>query len=217
MTLNRRIHKAYNRTKEGNFALDGLLGHDMFGKTVGIIGAGKIGQRFASICNGLGMKVLYYDIDEVPEMIEFNAQKVDLNTLFKDSDVISLHCPLNAHTKYIINQDSLEKMKDTAIIINTGRGALVDTQACIKALKHKRLRGMAIDVYEQEENIFFRDYSDGFMIDDYLSRLLTFDNVLITGHQAFFTEEALNGICGTTIGNILEVKESGKCENEVKV
>jgi len=217
MTLNRRIHKAYNRTKEGNFALDGLLGHDMYGKTVGVIGAGKIGQRFASICNGLGMKVLYYDLEDVAEMKEFNGQKVDLNTLFKESDVISLHCPLNQHTKYIINQDSLELMKDTAYLINTGRGGLVDTQACIKALKHKRLRGMAIDVYEQEEHIFFREYSDGFMDDDLLSRLLTFDNVLITGHQAFFTEEALNGICGTTINNILEVKETGKGTNEVKV
>jgi len=217
LTLNRRIHKAYNRTKEGNFALDGLLGYDLYGKTVGIIGAGKIGQRFASICSGFGMKILYFDIEDVPEMNQYNSQKVDLNTLFKESDVISLHCPLNTHTKYLINQESIELMKPSTIIINTGRGALVDTKACIKALKQKKLRGMAIDVYEQEENIFFREYSDGFLSDDQLSRLLTFDNVLITGHQAFFTEEALNGICGTTINNILEVKNTGKCANEVKV
>jgi len=215
LTLNRRIHKAYNRTKEGNFALDGLLGFDIHGKTIGIIGGGKIGQCFASICKGFGVELLYHDVQKVPEMEAFGAKKTDLEILFQESDVVSLHCPLTPETKYIVSQESLELMKPHAIIINTGRGGLLETKACVSALKHRRLGGLAIDVYEQEESLFFEDRSDEILTHDDLARLLTFPNVIVTGHQAFFTAEALSAICSTTINNILEFKNTGACENEV--
>jgi len=215
LTLNRRIHKAYNRTKEGNFALDGLLGFDIHGKTIGIIGGGKIGQCFASICKGFGVDLLYYDVKEIPEMEAFGAKRTELNTIFKKSDVISLHCPLTPETKYIVNKNSLELMQPHAIIINTGRGGLVETKACVKALKHRRIGGLAIDVYEQEENLFFKDRSAEILTNDDLARLLTFPNVIVTGHQAFFTAEALDAICSTTINNILDIKNTGSSKNEV--
>jgi len=217
-TLNRHIHKAYNRTREGNFALDGLLGFDLHGKTVGIIGGGKIGRCFASICKGFGMNIFYYDQQNVKEMDDLGAKFTDLNTIFSQSDVISLHCPLTPQTHHIINKARIDKIKDTCLLINTGRGGLIDTKACIESLKNKELRGLCIDVYELEENFFFRDLSStGILSDDDLGRLLSFPNVIVTGHQAFFTAEALNGICTATIDNILEFGRNGKCKNEVVV
>ena len=213
--LNRRIHKAYNRTKEGNFSLDGLLGFDLHGKTVGIFGAGKIGRCFASICKGIGMNIIYYDIQENQEMNEMGGKLVSKEEVFKRSDVISLHCPLTPETKYIINKDTLAMMKNNAIIVNTGRGALIHTKSVIQALKKKKIAGLAIDVYEQEENIFFKDVSAEILADDDLSRLLTFPNVIVTGHQAFFTEEALTNICTTTINNIIDIRTKGECPNIV--
>jgi len=215
LSLNRRIHKAYNRTKEGNFALDGLLGTDLHGKTVGIVGAGKIGRCFANICKGIGMNILYYDVQENTEMNQIGATQVPLTELWKQSDVISLHCPLTPETKHMINKDSLNQMKPNVIIINTGRGALIHTKAAIQALKQKKIAGLAIDVYEMEENIFFRDASTEVMDDDVFARLLTFPNVIVTGHQAFFTGEALTNICRTTVENIIEYRKKGLTPNEV--
>jgi len=217
LTLNRHTHKAYNRTKEGNFKLSGLMGFDMHGKTMGIVGGGRIGQCLASICKGFGMKLFYYDIVEMKEMAEFGAKKVELDELLKESDVVSLHCPLNEKTKHLMNKETLEKMKSTAILINTGRGPLVDTKAVVEALKNEKLGGLGLDVVEGEEEIFFKDHYDDVIKNDELNMLLTFPNVIVTGHQAFFTQEAMEAIATNTIGNILEIKETGKCKNEVKL
>lgn len=216
LTLNRHTHKAYNRTKEGNFKLSGLMGFDLHGKTMGIVGGGKIGQCLASICKGFGMKMFYYDVTSMKEMEELGAKKVELEELLKGSDVVSLHCPLSKETEHIINEKTLGMMKEEAILINTARGPLIDTKAVVEALKKDKLGGLGIDVVEGEEEIFFTDHYDDVIKNDELNLLLTFPNVIVTGHQAFFTKEAMEAIATGTIENILEVKESGKCKNEVE-
>lgn len=215
LAINRKIPKATTRTKEGNFSLDGLTGFDFHGKTVGIIGAGKIGRVFAQICKGFGLKILYYDVAENQEMNEIGGKLATLDQIYEESRLISLHCPLTADTKHLINKDSLSKMKQYPIIVNTGRGALIEAKAIINALKKKQISGLGMDVYEQEEHIFFRDLSGEVLGDDVLARLLTFPNVIVTAHQAFFTDEALNNICNTTLNNIIEYRRTGKATNEI--
>jgi D-lactate dehydrogenase len=212
LSLNRKLHRAYGRVREGNFSLDGLLGFDLVGRTVGIIGTGKIGLIVAQIMNGFGCKVLAYDV--FPNS-QSGLNYVDLQTLFAESDVISLHCPLSPDTSYLINSDSLSRMKDGVMLINTSRGAMIDTRAVIKALKSGKVGSLGIDVYEEEADLFFEDLSDKMIQDDTFARLLTFPNVLITGHQAFFTHEALVQIAETTLASIGEFEDSGKCRNAV--
>lgn len=201
LSLNRQIHRAYNRVREGNFTLEGLLGFDLHGKTVGVIGTGKIGLAFANVMSGFGCKLLAYD-PYPNEEVEAVAQYVSLQRLFKQADIISLHCPLTPDTHHLIDEEALGHMKGGAMLINTSRGALVDTQAVIGALKSGKLGYLGLDVYEEEADLFFEDLSDKVIQDDVFSRLLTFPNVLITGHQAFFTEEALHKIAQTTLNNI---------------
>jgi len=202
LMLNRRLHRAYNRVREGNFALDGLLGFDLHGKTVGVIGTGKIGRCFARIMIGFGCTVLGADPYQDPEALSIGVRYVPLDALLRDSDVVSLHCPLLPATHHLINKETLQLMKPGAVLLNTSRGGVVDTAAVITALKQGRLGGLGIDVYEEESNLFFRDMSDDAIQDDVFARLLTFSNVVVTGHQAFFTQEALTTIAETTIDNI---------------
>ncbi len=212
LTLNRKIHKGSIRTRDFNFSLNGLTGFDLHGKTMGVIGTGKIGQKFINICNGFGMKVLAYD----PYPIEnLQAEYVSLEELFRQSDIISLHCPLTKQTKYIINDDSIRLMKATAIIINTSRGALIDSEALLEALKSKRIGGAALDVYEEESDLFFEDNSGIIIQDDVLARLLSLPNVLVTSHQAFLTQEALEAIAKVTIQNIKDFFDDKPLENEI--
>lgn len=212
LTLNRKTHRAYARTRDNNFSINGLNGFDLAGKTAGIIGTGKIGRVFAGICKGFGMEVLAFDPFPVPEL---DAKYVGLDELLESSDVISLHCPLVPDTKHMINSTSLEKMKDHAILINTSRGALVETSALIEALKNRRIGGAGLDVYEEESEYFFEDLSDTIIEDDELSRLLTFPNVLLTSHQAFFTEEAMQEIAQVTLENVKAFKGGQPLENEI--
>lgn len=216
LTLNRKIHKAHLRTRDGNFSLTGLQGFDLYSKTAGIIGAGKIAQVLMRILKGFGMRVIAYDPYpnyEVAEDIGFEF--VDLETLYRESHIISLNCPLTAETKYMINEDSMKKMRDGVMIVNTGRGALVDSVDLIEALKDKKVGAAALDVYEEESDYFFEDFSSGIVEDDILARLLSFNNVLITSHQAFFTNEALEAIARVTLGNIKEFSEGRDLTNEV--
>ena len=210
LCLNRKIHKAYARIKEGNFDLNGLEGFDLYQKTVGIIGVGAIGQVFAQICHGLGCKVLAHD--PIPKNLNF-IDWVDLPTLFKASDVISLHCPLTPTTQHIINPQSIRLMKNNVLLINTGRGALIDSYAIIQALKKKNIAGVALDVYEMESGVFFADHSMDIIQDDTLMRLITFPNVLITSHQGFLTHEALQHIAQTTMLNLNQVNDGQFCAN----
>ncbi len=210
LCLNRKIHKAYTRIKEGNFDLNGLQGFDLYQKTIGIIGVGAIGQVFAQICHGLGCQILAYD--PVKTDLPY-IQWTDLNTLCQQSDIISLHCPLNDHTYHIINQQTLNLMKKNVILINTGRGALIDSQALIKSLKQQNIAGVALDVYELENNIFFQDHSLDIIQDDLLMRLTTFPNVLITSHQGFLTDEALHHIAQTTLNNLNQFVKNQYCQN----
>ncbi len=203
LTLNRRIHRAYNRVREHNFALNGLVGFDLNGKTVGIIGTGKIGKIAACIFRGFDMRVLAYDPYPSEEWAEENrVEYADLNALLAQSDIISLHVPLLRDNVHMINAETIRCMKSGVFLINTSRGKLIDTKALIEGLKHGQLGGVALDVYEEEEGIFFEDHSESVLQDDELSRLLTFPNVLITSHQAFLTKEALNEIARVTVGNI---------------
>ena len=216
MTLNRKTHKAYNRTREGNFSINGLLGFDMFGKTVGIIGTGKIGKIFINILKGFGVKILAYDMFPNLEYAKSeNIEYCELDKIYKESDIISLHCPLSKETTYIINEESLSKMKNNVIIINTSRGQLIDTKALIDALKDKKIGGAGLDVYEEESEYFFEDHSGNIVNDDILARLLTFNNVLITSHQAFFTKEALKNIGETTLNNIKDFFDGKPLINEI--
>ncbi|CAK71825.1 unnamed protein product (macronuclear) [Paramecium tetraurelia] len=216
LSLNRKIHKAYNRTRDHNFALDGLVGSNLHGKTIGLIGLGKIGICFTKICKGFGMNVVAYDPHRDPKLAEtLGFTYVDESDIFYQSDYISLHCPLTPQTRHIINDHSITKMKENVMIINTGRGALIETKAVVNALKKKKIGGLAIDVYEQEEKLFFKDVSQEVLTDDVLARLLSFPNVIITGHQAFFTHEALMNISQTTLNNIYEFKVKGSCVNQV--
>lgn len=202
MTLNRRTHRAHARVREGNFALDGLLGFDLHGKTVGIVGTGKIGTCFARIMRGFGCRVLGFDPQQSPDCAAMEVRYVPLPELLRESDVISLHCPLTPSTRHLIGEQALLAIKPGAMLLNTSRGAVVDTAAVIAALKDGRLGSLGIDVYEEEAHLFFRDLSDVVLQDDVFARLLTFQNVLITGHQAFFTVEALTAIAETTIDNV---------------
>ncbi len=210
-TINRKIHRAYVRTRDFNYNINGLMGMDLVNKTIGIVGTGKIGQAMMSIIRGLDMRVLLYDpypiqdiIDGKPEAKEkfgANLQYVDLDTLLKESDVISLHCPLTKDTQYMINKDSIAKMKDGVILVNTSRGALVNTQDLLDALAVKKFGGVALDVYEEEDEYFFEDMSDEIISDDDLVRLTSYRNVILTSHQAFFTEEAMQAIANVTLYN----------------
>ena len=212
LTLNRKTHKAYARVRDNNFSINGLTGMDLFGKTVGVIGTGKIGQIFAGICKGFGMEVIAYD--KFPKS-NLSVEYVELDELYKRSHIISLHCPLSSETHHMINSKSIEKMKDNVIIINTSRGGLIDTVGLIEGLKDKKVGGAALDVYEEEMNYFFEDYSDEIISDDVLSRLLTFPNVLITSHQAFLTQEALANIAQTTIENFKTYLKNAELPHEI--
>jgi len=212
LTLNRKTHRAYSRTRDNNFNINGLIGMDLVGKTAGVIGTGKIGRVFAGICKGLGMNVLAFDPYPAENL---DVRYTGLDELLESSDVISLHCPLMPETKHIINSESLEKVKTHAIIINTSRGALIDTTALIEALKARKIGGAGLDVYEEESEYFFEDLSDTIIEDDELSRLLTFPNVILTSHQAFFTEEAMQEIARTTLENIKAFESGGALENEI--
>lgn len=212
LTLNRKTHKAYNRVREQNFSLNGLLGFDLFGKTIGIIGTGNIGKAFAKIALGFGCKVIAYDIITDPEMEKDGIVFTDLKTIFKESDIISLHCPLNEQTKHLINKSSIALMKNHVMIINTSRGGLIETASVIEGLKEGKIGYLGIDVYEQEEKLFFRDLSADIIQDDAIQRLMSFPNVLVTAHQAFFTNEALTQIALVTFDNI----KSLLLENDIK-
>jgi D-lactate dehydrogenase len=217
LTLNRKIHKSHNRTKDLNFSLNGLLGFDMYNKTVGIIGTGKIARILIKILRGFECNILAYDLYPSYESAkELGFEYVDLNTLFENSDIISLHCPLTKDTEYIINEQSIAKMKDGVMIVNTGRGKLIDSKDLIQALKSRKVGSAALDVYEEEDKYFYEDFSVEGVVDDVLSRLITFPNVLITSHQAYFTKEALNNIASTTLNNILQFTENKPLENEIK-
>jgi len=210
LSLVRKIPRAYNRVREGNFSLEGLLGFDLVRKTIGIIGAGNIGSVVAQIATGFGCKVLAFDPVRRPECECMGVEYVGLGELLDRADIVTLHCPLNADTRHLIDAAALARMKAGALLINTSRGAVVDTHAVIDALKQQSLGGLAIDVYEEEEGLFFEDRSDQAIMDDQFARLLTFPNVLITGHQGFFTVEALTNIAATTIANIDSFERTGR-------
>lgn len=216
MSLNRRIHRAYSRTREFNFRIAGLLGRDIHGSTVGVIGTGKIGAIFARIMKGFGCELLGYDVRENPECLELGMRYVPLDELWPQCDIVSLHAPLTAQTHYLINRESLARLKPGAYIINTSRGGLVETEALIEALASGHLAGVGLDVYEEEAGKFFRDLSDAPMGDDTLARLMTFPNALVTGHQAFFTHEAVTTIAETTIRNIDDFAAGRENENVLK-
>ena len=213
LTSIRRIHKAYNRTRDFNFSLNGLTGFDLHGKTAGVIGTGKIGRIFIDICKGFGMKVIAYDLFPVPDS---GIEYVSLEELFARSDVISLHCPLTDETRHMINADSIAKMKKGVVIINTSRGALIDAEALLAGIKDRIVGAACLDVYEEEADVFFEDRSGHIMNDELLSRLISMPNVIVTSHQAFLTEEALNNIAETTVNNIVSCFEKdGMCDNEL--
>jgi D-lactate dehydrogenase len=216
LALNRKLHRAYNRVREGNFALEGLLGFDLHGRTVGVVGTGRIGAVFARIMAGFGCEVLCYD--PFPDAARLPAQAVcvGLEDLYARSDIISLHCPLTPENRHMIDARSLATMRRGVMIINTSRGALLDTRAIITALKSGQVGALGLDVYEEEGDLFFEDLSDRIIPDDTFTRLLTFPNVLITGHQAFFTRDALENIAATTMGNIAEWQAGGVCANAVR-
>ncbi len=211
MCLNRKIHKAFIRTKDFNFSLSGLTGFDLYGKTVGIIGTGKIGQVFADICKGYKMKILAYDVVKTIDDVLYT----DLDTLFESSDVISLHCPLTKDTYHMINKKSIGMMKDGVYIINTSRGALINTSDLLEGLKSQKIGGAALDVYEEESDVFFEDKSDEYFQDDDLRLLLSMPNVLITSHQAFLTNEALQNIAYVTLSNIKDYYNCHETDNEI--
>jgi len=211
MAINRRLPAAYDRTRDANFNLDGLAGFDVYGKTVGVVGTGKIGQCFINIMIGFGCDILCYDVYKNKE-IEANpkCKYVELDELWPKSDIISLHCPLFPNTKYIVNKDSIAKMKDGVVLINTSRGPLINTKDLIEGLKSKKIGGAGLDVYEEEQAYFFEDHSLEPLSDDTLARLMTFPNVFVTGHQAFLTKEALDNIAGTTMLNVGEFLDGKK-------
>lgn len=215
MTLNRKTHKAYNRVREGNFSLDRLTGFDLYGKTVGVIGTGKIGQCFAHIMLGLGCKVLAFDIIANKDLEAAGVQYLPLMDVLQQSQVVSLHCPLSEQTKHLINSTTLQMMKDGAMLINTSRGALIDTRDAIEALKRGKLGYLGIDVYEQEEKLFFHDLSENVIEDDIIMRLLSFPNVLITSHQGFLTDEALTQIALVTLQNLSDFEQGAALSNTV--
>ncbi|RQW65140.1 2-hydroxyacid dehydrogenase [Vibrio viridaestus] len=215
MTLNRRFHKAYQRTRDANFNLEGLVGFNFYGRTAGIIGTGKIGVATMRILKGLGMELLCFDPYENPIAKELGAQYVSLHELFQRSDVITLHCPMSKENYHLLNQKAFEQMKDGVMIINTSRGELVDSVAAIEALKQGRIGSLGLDVYEDEKELFFQDKSNDVIVDDVFRRLSACHNVLFTGHQAFLTEDALHNIASTTQENIRCFHEGTKSGNEL--
>ena len=212
LTSIRRIHKAYIRTKDFNFSLNGLTGFDLHGKTVGVVGTGKIGRVFIDICKGFGMKVIAYDKFPAEDS---GINYVTLDEIFEQSDIISLHCPLTKETHHLINADTIESLKKGVVIINTSRGALIDAEALLEGIKSRKVGAACLDVYEEESDIFFEDYSGHIVNDDVLARLISMPNVIITSHQAYLTEEALNNIAETTVENIKEFFQIGGCKNEL--
>lgn len=216
LALNRKIHRAYNRTRESNFVIDGLMGFDLHGKTVAVVGTGKIGRVFARIMLGFGCKVLGHDITHSPEFEALGARYAEPGEIGARADIISLHCPLTPQTQHLVNAEMLGSLKRGALLINTSRGGLVDTQAAIEALKNGQLGGLGLDVYEQEADLFFRDLSSTVVTDDVFERLLSFPNVIVTGHQAFFTREAITTICETTINSLNEFAAGKVLSNEIQ-
>lgn len=216
LSLNRKIHRAYNRVRESNFSLDGLLGFDLHGKTIGVVGTGNIGRVVIDILLGFGCQVLAHDLYPDPAYQEKpGVTYVPLASLFAQSDVITLHCPLSSKTRHMINAETLQQMKPGVMLINTSRGGLIDTIAVINGLKSGKIGALGLDVYEEEAQLFFEDLSCQVLSDDIFSRLLTFPNVLITGHQAFFTKEALANIADTTLNNITAYETTGTCLNQL--
>ena len=215
LTLNRKIHRAYYRVREGNFALNGLLGFDLHGRTVGIIGTGKIGRLAGQILHGFGCRILAYDLYPNREFAQEYGEYVALADLLSQSDIISLHCPLTHETHHLIDAQAIASMKPGVMLVNTSRGGLIDTQAVINGLKSKQIGHLALDVYEQESKLFFKDLSGEIIQDDVFERLLTFPNVIITGHQAFFTADALTNIAETTLSNITAFASQQACVNQV--
>ena len=212
LTSIRRIHKAYIRTKDFNFSLEGMTGFDLHGKTVGVIGTGKIGRIFIDICRGFGMNVIAYD--KFPAA-DSGIEYVSLDELWNRSDIISLHCPLTDENRHMINSETISQMKKGVVIINTSRGALIDTEALVEGIKDRKIGAACLDVYEEESNIFFHDYSNHIVNDDVLARLISMPNVIVTSHQAFLTNEALNNIAETTVNNIRSYfDKDGLCDNE---
>lgn len=216
LTLNRKFHRAHNRVREGNFALEGLLGFDLHGKTVGVVGTGRIGLCFIKIMLGFGCRVLVFDPKPNDELQALAVESVEMEQLLRESDIVSLHCPLTDATHHLMNDKTLSQMKRGAMLVNTSRGGLVDASAVVEALKSGRLDALGLDVYEEEEGVFYEDHSGRIIGDDVLLQLLSFPNVVVTGHQAFFTREALENIAGTTIGNLTEWQKDGACKNAVQ-
>lgn len=212
-TLNRKIHKAYIRTRDYNFSLERLIGFDLHGKTVGVIGTGQIGRVFVQLCNGFGMKVLAYDPYPVENLA---AEYVPLERIFKESDIISLHCPLTEESHYLINGDSLAQMKKNTILINTSRGALVDSKALVDALENGQIAGACLDVYEEETSLFFEDNSNQTRRDNVLVKIVSMPNVILTSHQAYLTHEALSNIAGTTLQNLEDFFDGRELKNAIK-
>lgn len=216
LCLNRKVHRAFIRTRDGNFSLNGFQGFDMYGKTAGVIGTGKIGRTVAQILKGLGMNIIAYDLFPNESFAkEIGMKYATLDELYANSDVITLHCPLTKETEYLICDKSIEKMKDGVMIINTGRGKLIHTKHLIDGLVCRKVGYAGLDVYEEEGAYFYEDYSDSIMTDEILARLLSFNNVIVTSHQAFFTEEAMSNIAHTTMDNIKDFFEGKELQNEV--
>lgn len=216
LAINRKIHRAYNRTRDSNFALDGLMGFDLHGKTVAVVGTGKIGYVFAKIMLGFGCDVIGYDKYPSDAFTALGACYAEPGEIGIRADIVSLHCPLTPETHHIINADTLARAKRGALLINTSRGGLIDTEAVIEALKSGQLGGLALDVYEQEADLFFRDLSSTIITDDVFQRLLSFPNVIVTGHQAFFTQEAITTICETTINSVTQFANGLPLTDEIK-
>lgn len=212
LTLNRKLHRAYNRTREYNFSLNGLTGFDLHGKTIGVVGTGKIGKTFMDVLSGFGMEVLAYDLYPGEEK---NFRYVDFETLCRQSDIISLHCPLTKETYHMIDDKSIEMMKKGVFILNTSRGALIDSEALLEAIKAKKVGAAGLDVYEEETDIFYEDYSNKIIQDDTLARLISMPNVLVTSHQAFLTKEALQNIAETTLENLTDYFTGRPLKNEI--
>lgn len=215
LTLDRKTHRAYNRVRDGNFSLEGLLGFELRGRTVGIIGTGRIGLAVAEILRGFGCRLLAHDIVPVADCTALGVRYVSLDELYRDSDIVTLHCPLNRQTHHLIDAAAIRKMKRGVMLINTSRGAVIDSNALIDALKSGHIGYLGLDVYEQEGDLFFQDLSNQVIQDDLFERLLMFPNVLITGHLGFFTDEALRNIAHTTLENIALFARNGQCQNEV--
>ncbi|MBR5406373.1 MAG: 2-hydroxyacid dehydrogenase [Lachnospiraceae bacterium] len=212
LTSVRRIHKAYIRTKDFNFSLNGLMGFDLHGKTVGVVGTGKIGRVFIDICKGFGMNVIAYDKFPAKDV---DFEYVDIKEIWKRSDIISFHCPLTEETYHLVDEKSIKNMKKGVVLINTSRGALIDADALLEGIRKRHIGAACLDVYEEEAEVFFEDKSGHILEDDTLARLISMPNVIVTSHQAFLTKEALKNIANTTLDNISEYFETGKCANEV--